>query len=107
MPVRDPDFGRSGNEGCSVNTKWQSPETAPTDGTKILGYGTWIEGSPCMIWVVSWQTACGRDIQYRERPDGLFEKVTPDPNWTGQGFILKAWMPLPDPPLSGQMEAGR
>lgn len=74
-------------------TKWNPIETAPKDGTKILGYGlceyTWqsIEESEKIIFIAYYNSNWGKEWYFDiDNEDG-----TPIAH-------LTHWMPLPDPP---------
>ena len=78
---------------------WRPIETAPKDGTIIIGYEvkqdrigvslvSWHEGKSTKGWVQS----VGAEIK-----DG---KRVHDDNWKLIGLTVTHWMPLPDPPLS-------
>lgn len=78
---------------------WQPIETAPRDGTDILGYSTeedddlnpqiikWKDGG----WVISWDHTHMTGMKYYNLPDGRII-------YTGHGQLPTHWMPLPEPP---------
>lgn len=77
---------------------WQSIDTAPKDGTSILAYGTFCEGSDILIWwVTAWAVTPGANLV--EVEPGLYRKETME-GWGHPPccFHPTHWMPLPDPP---------
>lgn len=90
---------------------WQPIETAPKDGTKILGYGRGTERAmwpvdekmpfmQCVIWWTwhdSEELVDAGDGLFRKRPVRVLEMWQP----IGTHFFKPThWMPLPSPPTS-------
>ncbi len=81
-------------------SQWQPIETAPKDGTKILGFDPQgVRGPVCAV--IYWYSH--QSQSFEEAGDGLFRKVLHEPVewWEGASyspFRATHWMPLPKPP---------
>lgn len=74
----------------SHSAAWQPIETAPKDGTRILGFAAYIPE----VTIVSWKVC---------EPFGEKKTWTTDSEGPGYSFgfddgDIVAWMPLPEPP---------
>jgi len=64
-------------------SEWQPIETAPKDGTKVLGYLPY--STMCPVSVMQWiRCTCGKDTW-----------ATIPGHWH---ILTSHWMPLPEPP---------
>lgn len=74
---------------------WQPIETAPKDGTPILGYGVWDfkrdDGNQQWIYVIAW---CSRRNEWIEAEGECY-----------QDFGPTHWMPLPPYPTDSAVHA--
>jgi hypothetical protein len=66
-------------------TEWQPIDTAPKDGTKILGYCDYEKECSVIQWC--------EYIKYNGTKLSYWEKVDPESETT-----VTHWMPLPKPP---------
>lgn len=93
--------------------EWQSPETAPKDGSLFIGYGTFVRGSRALTLLithpVSWREVKPKPDQYEPVEGDLYRKIESAPTgmWTACDFELLAWMPFPDPPANLGATDGR
>ncbi len=90
-------------------SEWKAIENAPKDGTKILAYGTGVDGGAWPVdkpmpnqFSVCWWTEHEVEIDIPVG-EGLFrkEKQKVLGNWRGTNlawFKPTHWMPLPDAP---------
>lgn len=89
--------------------EWQPIETAPKDGTKVLGFGSGTDRGvwpadkkmPEMMCVIYWSWHEVDDFE--DAGEGLFKKVKKIAleMWQPHGphfFKPTHWMPLPEPP---------
>lgn len=88
-------------EDCTFHqTGWQSIETAPKDGTDILGY------VPKAFFDGEWNHFEGRFVSARlvlrwiqDGPRGGWELAPCNRSYYNPDFEPTHWQPLPDPPV--------
>ena len=68
---------------------WQPIETAPKDGTEILGW----TGS--MFLIVEWN-----EQKWHKKPAPYWDSGRPSITWMREYGQPTHWMPLPDPPAA-------
>lgn len=90
--------------------EWQPIETAPKDGTTILGLDPFggVEDEPVYA-VIHWWTH--QSYSYEEAESGLFRKVPDEPcsMWVGAEytpFRATHWLPLPELPAALRQREG-
>lgn len=82
---------------------WRPIETAPKDGTEMLGFGSFVEpGCNPQVWVISWN----EQEELEEAGNGLYRKVKVG-KWCSCTFFPSHWMPLPAPPIDSRESAAR
>ena len=99
----------------NVFPEWRTIESAPKDGSRVLAYGSMVEGAPRIMWdpnkprvnahsIIHWVE--GWYDKLEPAGDGLFKKVPTQgyAYWGSdagpQQFEPTHWMPLPEQPKS-------
>ena len=94
------DAGRAARSSAPPVGPWLPIETAPKDGTHIIGAYIDRFGSVSSIAIIRWQTAEQNAARWGDGVDGddLLSRFLPGWDDDGDTACATHWMPLPEPP---------